>query len=158
MYRLAPDVAQVAAPLVSQHHHRLVDAPIVYIFRDSAPRSRGRMVLGRARVTKGLPAFLAAVAAGDASEEYIEAQEYAFFVVEIAEDWWVGAEPGQRAAVVDHELCHLDVDDESGDLSLRGHDLEEFNDVVARHGLWRDDVSRFFGACGVGAAAACSVA
>jgi hypothetical protein len=43
---------------------------------------------------------------------------------------------------VDHELTHCDVDEE-GKLSLRPHDLEEFNVIVRRYGLWRAEVQLF---------------
>lgn len=157
MYRAAPEVAELADGLIAEHHHGLVEAPILFIFREQAPRSKGRKVLGRARLVNGLYAFLASMAAGDAPEHYDAEVDLAFFVMEISEDWWSEADDAARAAVVDHELCHMAVDDETGELELRGHDLEEFNAVVARHGLWRDEVTRFLGACSA-SSAACSVA
>lgn len=158
MFRAAAEVSDLADGLILEHHEHLAEAPIVFIFRATATRSKGRMVLGRARLVKGLYAFLASLAAGEAPAEYDLEDDPSFFVMEIAEDWWAQATAAERAAVVDHELCHMAVDPESGDLELRGHDLEEFEAVVARHGLWRDEVVRFFGACGAGAGAACSVA
>lgn len=152
-YSAAPAVAEVAHPLIAAHHSHLSDVPIVYIFRDPAAVARGRVVLGRARRVAGLNAFLAALAAGEAAED--DAEDHSFFVMEIALEEWEGATRAERAAVVDHELCHFGVTDE-GDLEIRGHDLEEFDAVVRRHGLWREDVARFAGSCS--AAAACAVA
>jgi hypothetical protein len=42
----------------------------------------------------------------------------------------------QRAALIDHELCHFRKNKETGAYDARGHDLEEFNEIVERHGIW----------------------
>jgi hypothetical protein len=61
----------------------------------------------------------------------------------------------QRAALLDHELMHATVkldpkthepmEDERGRkvYRLRKHDIEEFGDVVQRHGLYKKDLERF---------------
>ena len=57
-------------------------------------------------------------------------------------------------ALIDHELCHcsvsLDSDneikrDENGRpiYRIRKHDLEEFQEIVHRHGLYKNDIARF---------------
>jgi predicted LPLAT superfamily acyltransferase len=66
-----------------------------------------------------------------------------FFVIEIAFDAWEILEKEQRVALVDHELCHCMMDEDSGKLIMHPHDLEEFNAVVRRHGLWQPDVVTF---------------
>lgn len=61
----------------------------------------------------------------------------------------------QRLALLDHELMHATVKldpqthepmvDERGRTvyRLRKHDIEEFGDVVERHGLWKKDLEHF---------------
>ena len=61
----------------------------------------------------------------------------------------------QRLALLDHELMHATVKldptthepmtDEKGRTvyRLRKHDIEEFGDVVERHGLWKKDLEHF---------------
>jgi hypothetical protein len=156
-YFAAPAVAEIADGLIEAHHTDLDGQPILYVFRDPAARRLGRVVLGSARRITGLNAFLVALAAGEAAGNLVEAEErdYTFLLMEVAYDEWVQSTAAQRAALVDHELCHFGVDeDEDGELVLkiRGHDLEEFNAVVERHGLWRDDVQRFAGSCSAAAA------
>ena len=146
-YRAAPDVAEMAAKLIEAYHSPLAEAPILYIFRDEAGKSKGRLVLGKARLVTGLHAFLVALAAGDADAQYSESDE-SFFVMEIAEDWWAPVSHGKREALVDHELCHFDATEDK--LRIRGHDLEEFAAVVERHGLWDESVKLFAAACGSG--------
>ena len=46
-----------------------------------------------------------------------------------------------RRALIDHELTHF-TETEDGDLTTVGHDLEEFAEVIARNGLWRDELTK----------------
>jgi len=60
----------------------------------------------------------------------------------------------QMAALLGHELCHCDVardkhgeakEDERGRpiWRIRRHDIEEFDDVVDRHGCWESEIEHF---------------
>lgn len=84
----------------------------------------------------GLNAFLAT----ERTTEGGEPEE--FFAVVIAKPVWDILDEKQRLALVDHELCHFDLDEEKGTPVLRSHDVEEFGEIVKRHGLWRDEVRR----------------
>ena len=53
----------------------------------------------------------------------------------------------QHIALVDHELCHLLLDDE-GRVTSRAQDDEEFAAVIKRHGLWNRDLVTFRENCG----------
>jgi hypothetical protein len=139
-------VAAIASNLIAEHHTQLAEAPIVYVFREQATRSKGRLVLGRARRITGLNAFLVALAAGDVSDDESE-EGHDFFVMEITQDMWATATEVQKAALIDHELSHFAIDTEKGSFTIRGHDIEEFAAVVARHGLWQPDLEVFAGAC-----------
>ncbi|MCW8129609.1 MAG: hypothetical protein KIS92_04415 [Planctomycetota bacterium] len=57
-------------------------------------------------------------------------------------------------ALIDHELCHCSVSvDEDGQVKkdetgkpvyrIRKHDLEEFREIVKRHGLYKNDLAHF---------------
>lgn len=138
MYAHAPDVAHIAGDLIATipDHADLAGVDVIYVWRDKATKTRGRTVLGKARKVSGLHALLARDLADDAP----------LFVVEIAQDEWIRLTTKQRYALVDHELSHLRVkigDDGERDLSVRGHDVEEFRAVIERHGLWKDDVADF---------------
>lgn len=144
-YWRAPEVQKIADALIPKHHDHLnrTDVTIRYIFREPAARSHGRLVYGKARKVGGLSAYLVGL---EHAERLEDDEPVDFFVVEIARNLWLGLSDLQRRALVDHELSHLDVElNESGDrtLAMRGHDLEEFTDVVKRHGLWRPTVAEF---------------
>jgi hypothetical protein len=67
---------------------------------------------------------------------------------------WKELEPKQRVALVDHELCHATVaTDKNGEnvlderdrlcYRMKKHDIEEFNEVVRRHKMYKSDIAEF---------------
>ncbi len=140
-YRPAPSVKRIAQTLIAKHHTDLADVRIEYVFRSETAKSGGKEVWGKARKISGLNAFLATDAE---MSDVVPAED--FFVIEIAEPVWTVLGEKERTALVDHELCHCGVQfDEKEELQLVlvPHDVEEFRQVVARHGLWRPDVEAF---------------
>jgi hypothetical protein len=152
VYTPAPAVEKTARAVINKWHPHLSDVRIEYVFRDSPAKSKGRVVLGKARKLSGLNAWLARLGDverdGDGAlfRDGDEAQPVDdFFVIEIAEPVWEAMDSEQRFALVDHELSHCIVEESDSGLQLKvaGHDLEEFEAVVRRHGLWKPDVERF---------------
>lgn len=151
-YWRAPEVEEIVGKLVPEHHDHLArhDIKIRCVFRHPVAKSKGQIVLGKARKIGGLNAHLVGLSRrDDLGDEPAD-----FFVIEIAHKAWEALSEPQRVALVDHELCHFDVeipDDEDQDrkLIMRGHDLEEFHEVVERHGLWRPDLRKFARAASV---------
>lgn len=145
-YWRAPEVEEIVGKLVPEHHDHLArhDIKIRCVFRHPVAKSKGKIVLGKARKIGGLNAHLVGLSRrDDLGDEPAD-----FFVIEIAHKAWEALSEPQRVALVDHELCHFDVeipDDEDQDrkLIMRGHDLEEFQEVVERHGLWQPDLRTF---------------
>lgn len=85
-----------------------------------------------------------------------ELNGFDFVILINHEVWNSGAfKTDQMIALIDHQLCHCQVSiDSSGEKKtddqdrivyrLRKHDIEEFRDVVARHGCYTDDLQEFF--------------
>lgn len=148
-YRDAPSVAAIAAHLIPKHHRHLADfnVEVRCIFRDEAKRSRGHVTLGTASKLTGRSAFLARPDGTNHLGEPVDEYDPGLFVIEIALDQWGRLEPDQRRALVDHELCHckVDIHEETGlpILAIQEHDIEEFEAVVHRHGLWKEDLRSF---------------
>lgn len=78
------------------------------------------------------------------------------FVVLLSKDFWEDRRTSAvaRRALLDHELMHATLAyDEDGEpkrderdryvYRMRKHDLEEFSDIVARHGLYKRDLEDF---------------
>jgi hypothetical protein len=79
------------------------------------------------------------------------------------QQFWTQADGRAREALVYHELLHaahaVDRDGEPKFTEegkpiwdIRGHDIEEFNDVVRRYGAWAPDVVAFLAAATEGGA------
>ncbi len=118
----APDeIVSEAAGLIEKFHKHLRDARIGFLFRSQASRSQGLIVLAKAQlVTARWKPLL---------------KEELDFIIWIAENYWVEELTAkQRTALLDHELCHCA--GEWGEWTMRGHDIEEFNQILSRHGEW----------------------
>lgn len=139
-YSDAPEVREIADKLIPKHHPHLEGSRIDYVFRSKHSTNKGKIVGGKARKVTGLNAFLAS-----SGRRGFHGTD--LFVIEIAHDLWEQLPQEQRVALVDHELCHCfrEVDDETGEwvLSILPHDLEEFAEVVKRHGIWSTDLDYF---------------
>jgi hypothetical protein len=129
----APDVAAVAARLIEHFHPHLDGVRVEYVFTAKPIRSGGRELAGRARVVRGLMAYVA-------TPDHPDGEANPFFVIEISRRHWLMASPAQK---VDHELNHCGFDDERGDLCIVPHDVEEFHVIAARHGAWTDSLEIF---------------
>jgi predicted metallopeptidase len=142
-YWRAKDVEAIVEQLVPEYHDHLdrTDVTVRCVFRDTVAKSRGRMVLGKARKISGLNAHLVGlVRRDDLGDDPAD-----FFCIEVPHEPWQHLTEAQRVALVDHELSHFYValpedPEEPRKLVMVSHDLEEFHAVVARHGLWRPDL------------------
>ncbi len=142
IYTSAPEVEVVAKKLIRRWHKHLVDQTMDHtgievrcIFRDEHQTRADKAVLATTRLLGGLQAWLAATV------KPTDAEAPRLFLIEVARDVWDVLEPSARDALIDHELCHCVMDDHSPPRPhLLGHDVEEFEAVVRRHGVWRPEV------------------
>ena len=116
--------------LMPAYHGHLVEARIAYLWREGKWASKGVTTLGKAYKLSG-------------HNEYLADQD---FVIVLNHDVWKGLSPDQRLALVDHELSHCEkAEDAQGNTiwQIAPHDLEEFTQIVRRHGLWHPEGPRF---------------
>lgn len=127
--------------LVARHHVELAEAKIglAWCF-GFKPNADGQVVLGKCKKC------------GD-----LEREAHGFdFIIILNYEFWMHAETtkAQRLALLDHELCHAAVKmDEEGVAKMdthnrpvwriRRHDVEEFREIVERHGIWKQDLQAF---------------
>lgn len=149
-YRVANEVGKIAREIIAEHHRHLVNTRIEFLFSDTTPTSGGQEVWAKSRKISGLSAFLAAEneypdfwVDKESGDEDSPKYPGPFFVVVVASPIWHDLSFAQKKALVDHELCHLEVDEDSGKLSTRGHFIEEFPEVLKRHGLWNRETQVF---------------
>lgn len=125
--------------IIMAHHGHLERARIALAWRlDVKPNRDGLIELGKAK---------------KASDLDRELKDYDFVIL-LNSTAWAGFGVNQRRALLDHELCHCQVSrgkdgevqrDERGRpcYRMRKHDIEEFREVVQRHGCYKADLEEF---------------
>lgn len=126
--------------LIKEHHPHLSDAKIVIAWRFGwRGDPDGRIKLGQMKKASDLDRGLHA---------------YDFVMLLNHEVFNAGSfTSDMETALIDHELCHAAVKvDSDGEpmkndegkivYRIRRHDVEEFSEIVARHGLWKADVKK----------------
>ena len=111
-------------------HPELKGYAIAYIGKPKLGTRAGKSIMAKIRRASPLESFLSGFE----------------IVLMIDTDTWENLEIPQRTALLDHEFCHVTVElDKAGNekLVMVGHDLEEFGDVVRRHGVWLPDIGQF---------------
>lgn len=147
-YELIPRESVIGHPmyalldeLVFTHHDDLQPARIALAWCTSwRPDVDGRVTLGKCRKASDLDRELAAFD----------------FVILLRRAFWTDLRvtDAQRKALLDHELCHAavryddkgqPVEDERGRrvYRVRKHDIEEFTEIVQRHGCYKADLEQF---------------
>ena len=119
---------EIARVIIPKYHPGLATARIRFICRNKATKKAGHLIPGN--VYKMAPKY-----------EYLIGYD---FVLEIALEVWNDFNPRQRRAVVDHLLsrCIGDEDEENGEMKwkLRPPQVQEFPEIVERHGQWNEDL------------------
>lgn len=129
----APDLYALLDEVLEANHGALAEAEAKVALawvHDTKPDQDGHLVWGRAKKV------------GDLEREF---HDHDFVIVLNAEVWPELPDSGRRA-LLDHELCHCAVklDDEGNPtFRVRKHDVEEFAEIVRRHGLWKNDLEMF---------------
>lgn len=129
-YSLSEEVAIVAQRLIDKHprFRPLQDFGIAYVLKHGEmPKTKDRHAWANARGVTDL---------------YQALCPYQGIMVVSKVVWDRLPEKG-REALVAHELCHFDVNEEKGTLGTMGHDIEEFGFVVSEYGQWRPDLTWF---------------
>lgn len=137
-YEESTNLKNLGNDLIRKHHQDLNILKIAYEFRDEAAVSNGKIIAGRCvRV--------------DDRNYIIHGCDV---IIEIAKDVWDEATDKYRTAIMDHELSHVGLRFEDGDVVrdvksdrikvfLKHHDIEEFADVLERYGSYHSALREF---------------
>lgn len=150
-YQLIPPDSESGKPLyerlytlIDTHHedvsHANVRVALVWA-KSWKPDVDGRLTLGKCKKATDLDRELVAFD----------------FVIMLNRDWWLHPKTTekQQQAVLDHECCHMaiTVDKDTGEpvvddrgrnvFRIRAHSIEEFTEIVDRHGVYKNDVEAF---------------
>lgn len=110
----------------------LRDLKITYLWQAKGGKSNGQAVYGKCQKPAGL------------LRHYTRSD----IVIALAANWALGAALTrfQIEAILFHELLHIQIDEETGAISLRGHDIAEFAEGVEEYGFWHAGLRDFAGA------------
>ncbi len=129
----ADEPRKIANDMIAEIHQHLKLARIAYVFTTQKRVKCDRIVLGKAQK---LSAKLRWLSSG------LEDMEKGYdFIIEFDANEWKNLTEPQRKALVDHELCHCAGG--PGQWRVRGHDVEEFQQIIERHGFWKQDLQYF---------------
>lgn len=129
-YKVPQEILDIANGIIEEFHPDLLEFRIGFIFRSEATMSKGRKILGQASKITGK------------YSAYIDLDG----LVWLAADEWFNLNSTQKQALIDHELCHFEVvskEDGDSELTMKGHDIEEFRCIVERYGFWSPDLKAF---------------
>ncbi|MEN6537360.1 MAG: putative metallopeptidase [Bryobacteraceae bacterium] len=156
--RLAPsEVVGIAEQVIDEHHEPLREVPVVIYMTDTAKTIHGRPALAYARKLTNHERFYLAkrteeglyipnAGSGFCENEEGYSELMDGFAICIHDEAWADLSEHHRVALMDHELCHCEVETVETEFGfklvckMKGHDVEEFYEVIERHGDWMGEV------------------
>lgn len=140
-----PAPYQIMEDLVAKYHPHLKDAKIAMAWNTSwRATPDNKITLGKCC---------------KASDLHRQMHKHDFVILLNLEVWNAeGFGLRERRALIDHELCHAQVKkdadgkpcvDSTGRTvyRMREHDIEEFSEIIKRHGIWKKDIEAFAKVC-----------
>jgi len=140
-FQRAAEPEAIGQKLIEMFHEHLLGVRVDFVFNSEEMKAPGREILARARVISGLNAWLAG--------ECVAGEPEPFFLIEFSFPAWQELGIEARIGLVDHELAHCDFN-ALGQITLKAHDIEEFSNIVKRHGAYLPDVAHFKEALEIG--------
>ena len=130
-FESAESVESIAGGLIPNYHPELATARIMYVFVSETWKKNGKDQLGKVQKFSGF------------NEWALEHD----FAVSVAQDKWQELTESQRTALVDHllEHCTGEEDEDTGEMTwkLRDPDVQEFPNILHRHGAWNESLQGF---------------
>jgi len=134
-YSESQRVEDIARKLIPMYHQHLSKAKIAYVMKERPPEKPGQ------KMTPPRMGKKKAYGKATAVNPLWNCISGFDFVLEVDEVYWDILDLDGQEALVDHELCHM-VMDEKG-WYLKDHDVEAFIAEVQRHGAWRGGMAEF---------------
>lgn len=132
----ANDLGDLADVLIKRHpvlFGHLTNVHIDYLWKKKGGKSKGQFIYGK---TQKVPPLLGHYTSYD-------------YIITLSADYLYGATSKNVEAVLFHELCHVQFndDEEEQEVALVGHDVEGFVEEVKIYGAWRKSLRQFVKAC-----------
>lgn len=127
-------VAEIAKKLVASTHPHLASAKIEFFSRSKAQKHGGRQTPGTIKKASPFEKHLVS--------QFRQDHEEPDYIMIVALDVWNLFQPSQRTALVDHLLTHCVAEENEQDgsmkYSIQPPDVQEFAEIVGRHGKWNE--------------------
>ena len=133
------DAKDIAEQIIQDWHPHLEGVKIAYISKVKPPKKAKKGSPAK-QPRQGKKIVMAKAAKVSPKMQALMSDGYVF-VIEFNDAIWQELAHEKRIALVDHELCHLGSDADG--FYLKGHSVEEFREIIKRHGFWKDDVRQF---------------
>jgi len=133
-FRAADDLQPYIDRLI-EHFYPLLQGTTVRAVYRSTRFPDSPYTVARIEKISGIKAWLWSRAAGE---------QEPWFLIQIVVPNWETHEARAHVAILDHEICHIDYNDETDNLRLRPHSVEEFPEVVERHGAYHPALEHFY--------------
>lgn len=137
VYSRAPEVAAITDTVIQECQPDLVEAKILCLFVDRAPKRGGHKVLAQLSQLGGLAKYLSRYA-GDKREIEFD------FVLKVSAIDWSDMTDRRRRALLDHALSHGRWHE--GTWKMVSPDVQEFIEVVRRRGTWTEKLEELVAA------------
>jgi predicted metallopeptidase len=125
-----PLIEKIVDDVAADHHPHLKNARIIVLGR---PKASKRHAAVARKASRSIQALYKDAAGLDVH-----------YLIEVGLDVWTRYTPEQRRILIDHELCHFLGLDDKGRWAVRpDHDIEEFTEIVKRHGAHHHDLQVF---------------
>jgi hypothetical protein len=148
--RVADEIQPLESALIAQHHPSLRDCKILWLMSNAKRTREGNIRSGVGKKASPELKFLASALLEPGADPDVELGPD-FVITMSSAVWHACTTPEQRLELIDHQLCHLrrieKANRRTGKVTVtwgrRGHDLEEFTDIVKRYGLQNPRTKRF---------------
>ena len=137
-YIVHEEAEQLAETLIPAYHPHLTGIKIAHLLKLMPIPKQSKKPKKQPR--QGRKITMAKTSKVSAKMQALAAQDFKF-VIEYDSNIWESLDADKKRALVDHELCHAGNDADG--TYLRQHSVEEFEEILLRHGLWKSDVQKF---------------
>lgn len=143
----APEAERLAEDLIDRFHRHLQNEDeirLVYLFTNKQRKRGGRVVLADTKKLSPVEVYL--LNQSGVIETGEPAEDVAHYRILVSLIDWALLTDRQRAALIDHELRHIEArvsDDGELSFTLVAHEIGEFTEVLARHGPWKPELRTF---------------
>lgn len=136
-FKDAPGVRKLAKSIIKkvETHAPITELPIEYLYTDKRIKEGKTEVPCKVLLIKNEAAYLATRHSG---------LQPVLCVIKVDKETWDLCTPELKEAYLDRALTKIHYDEEALTIELREYDIQEFDEIITRHGAFNTDLQSFF--------------